>query len=785
MQGQNRLEISVPNPNRKSPPLSFFNAAEGHQNIRVVTLRQWLGWAAGLQPTEWHVSLPMIQRGFVWKNAQILELWDTLLRGLPVGALLVSELKKGVKNISLTQGDQATDDAGGMLGLVDGQQRTLAMLIGWPLPSTTLISHRLWVDFADKPHSGERLRLRLTTRNQPFGYTRDNPNAKLPLAERRKAQLTWQATQSEHARMHGEQLPDFRETQPWSNKPSLPLELRDLIQWWQELNGDQQTWKSKVLTQVKTLTGPYNSPIWASLEEGQKSLVEPSIDELFKGLARIHTAQIPLIRLDDRLFSAEPDNDTDKSTETPLALLFKRIGSNATPLSDDDYVYAILKHLRPEVHDMVTRLHGHRHTGQGQASVASLMKPTGLAMSALRLAAATWIPQGKEQSTDPIKPSKEQFHRLIDSDGFLAALLPLLTEGYMQKWFDQTLDCLEYRGGTDPGLPRHALPCLSRQLVQVLLRLAQVGYLNTNGTARDETRRRETLRLTLYWWLCVHDQNKASLAAYRVIKKDAAVVDDMPQKIMQAIVEDAAGHELPSPARLSERYGLTSTPATLSPTKARGESRFTSIPDAAGDRELCEFWRRWHAPWTHRHPILLWLQRSYVATLPGDPFTQRDEDTPYDYDHLLPSLHWSGWTGVTKGARFIDFCEHAHVIGNSIGNIRVWGSSDNRSDGAASPARKLRLIALDTEEGGQTRLEREAIAAELLEESAIAARHQVLWRGHLSPAKEDSRVWNLERAKAFEHAVEQRAFWLYQRFFIEPDFAPWLLEANASNALAI
>jgi len=182
-------------------------------------------------------------------------------------------------------------------------------------------------------------------------------------------------------------------------------------------------------------------------------------------MERIHTAQIPLIRLDDRLFSAEL-NDT---TEPPLALLFKRIGSNATPLSDHDYVYAILKHLRPEVHQLVERLHGHRTGRHNQASVASLMSPTGLAMSALRLAAATWIPGEKEQRSDPVNPSKEQFHRLIKREGFLDSLLPLLTEDKMQRWCDQILQCIEYRDGMDPGLPRHALPCLLQLLTKHLI----------------------------------------------------------------------------------------------------------------------------------------------------------------------------------------------------------------------------------------------------------------------------------------------------------------------------
>ncbi|KFE52448.1 hypothetical protein IV02_08425 [Pseudomonas syringae] len=748
--------------------MSFFNPVEGNQNIRVVTLHQWLEWAAGHRANEWQVSLPMIQRGFVWKPAQILELWDTLFQGLPIGALLVSELEAGVHRTPLNGQASSAVDAGGSLALVDGQQRTLAMLAGWPIRQDTPISHRLWVDFADQPRSDERVSMRVTTRNQPFGFSRANPNSKLPLADRRKAQASWLAKNVDIADKQSCQLPSFRLTQPWSNQPSLPLDLRDLVRWWQGLNGDASLWKSKVLDRLKTqksLTA--ESTVWALLDTAQQKTVARQIDELATGLLRLHESQIPLIRLDNRLFKVEINDNT----EPPLALLFKRIGSNATRLSDDDYVYAILKHLRPEVHDLVSRLYRHRIEGNQQPSVASLMSPTDLAMSALRLAAACRS-DGAEKRIDPVSPTKEEFHRLIKREGFLELLLPLLTKDAMERWFDLVLKYLEYQGGSDPGLPRHALPYLPRQLVQVLLRLAQVGYFDVDDPHDDNVRRSDVLRLVLYWWLCVYDQNKASLAAYKVIAKHTAYGDNMGSKIVRAIVEGSSGYKLFSPVSLRQRPRLTETPADESSKKARGWSRFKPDPDIPGDHLICEFWQRWHAPHTHRHSILLWLQRSYVSKLSGDPIAKRDEDTPYDYDHILPANHWSGWTGVTAGARFMDYCEQGGVIGNSIGNMRVWSSSDNRSDGAAAPASKLRLTDEIVEDALQASLDSQA-REQLLGASAVDLLHTDLWVRCAPPVGKENRFWNLERAKAFERAVEQRALALFESLYEAAGFAEW------------
>ena len=80
--------------------------------------------------------------------------------------------------------------AKGGLGLVDGQQRTLAMLVAWQ-PAEQM-DRRIWVDFRDTPAPGQLLRLRVTTENHPFGFQRNEPSRKLSLDDRRKAYEAFQ-----------------------------------------------------------------------------------------------------------------------------------------------------------------------------------------------------------------------------------------------------------------------------------------------------------------------------------------------------------------------------------------------------------------------------------------------------------------------------------------------------------------------------------------------------------------------------------------------------------------
>ena len=155
-----------------------------NDDIAILPLVQWLDYTAGCDESVF-VALPLIQRGSVWKPEQLINLWDTLLRGMPLGSLIYSKIPKDtiVREIGENKSFPAPE---GAIGLIDGQQRTLAMLIAW-LNVGEKMDRRIWVDFADKPSDEHLFCLYVTTKNQPFGFQKLAPNSKLSLNERRKA----------------------------------------------------------------------------------------------------------------------------------------------------------------------------------------------------------------------------------------------------------------------------------------------------------------------------------------------------------------------------------------------------------------------------------------------------------------------------------------------------------------------------------------------------------------------------------------------------------------------
>ena len=74
----------------------------------VYTLKEIALWAQNSK-----VDIPNVQRGFVWKPSQIENLWDSLLRGYPVGAFVM------------------TPKSDGNFEILDGQQRATSISLGF------------------------------------------------------------------------------------------------------------------------------------------------------------------------------------------------------------------------------------------------------------------------------------------------------------------------------------------------------------------------------------------------------------------------------------------------------------------------------------------------------------------------------------------------------------------------------------------------------------------------------------------------------------------------------
>jgi hypothetical protein len=822
------------------------------QGIRVVKITDWLNWATRMETTndQWAVVLPMIQRGSVWKPHQVIDLWDTIFRGMPFGGLMASHIPaaSGLEFFHPLTRKLVELPANGGLSLIDGQQRTLAMLIAWPSVAEQM-QRRIWVDFGEDDNYDHLLRLHFTSESSPMGYQRGGPSGqgigRLSLSERRLANATY-----------SDRMKAIRDTEPATNvklrylhdseicpwHSTCALDLRFLIDSY--LNGRlslsaAENEEAKHHEGVKALhayvenealithgkletrIGLIEDNKHSSFKGFEPALLEaiiahlktrivalkkcitnsafaPRIDTLAKCLELMAKQHFPVIEVPEHLMRAE---EADEKKDPPLAILFKRIGTGGTDLKTSDYVYSVLKHLNPGCHSLV-------EAQLTKPRIAAIFTPTDLVMSAVRLVAAQLEPEKDQPKLD-----KAQFTRLLRGDKSTSVQDPKKSDFFVEfnkqigpngafvKNLDAVLNEISFRSSEhnlalDIGLPLHALSLVHISALEVVLYWLQRSKLPLEGILQEN--RHTFIRFILCWHLTVLDAIKATKECFKLLSTDisvkfpeAALFHELTKQELalpmcspQALLQQQV---LPTRVAEKEEHAALLVHSSDTINGLRGWRRFVAYCEDALDEpermrqqktvKLYERW--WNLRGGYSHALLLWLQRDYVhrhfATVPAQPGTE--DDTPYDYDHICPASHWGNWTGKTdKTSRLIDF--HAEKIkdadkqgswrlGNAIGNVRVWDSSDNRSDGDTAPTVKLRIT--DT-----------AQEHVLLRDSAITFENKdgfsdemQAWKD-CSPVLEktdDPKFWTQTRALAFQNAIELRTFNLYQSFFADLKFA--------------
>lgn len=710
--------------------------ADDKQQVRGMKLPEYLTWATGNGQHEKKLLLPPIQRGFVWKPKQIVDLWDSLFRGMPIGSLMISKLSAGQEGSDLNTKEtkNVIDEA---MGLLDGQQRTLAMLIGWPSASSS--RHCLWLDLTEEGHAGSPFEIRLTTQAQPFGLQRIS-QARLSRHERREARKNYDSDKSHPDYLSKRDYELFaakeerEQPRPWkAGNPGLFIRVKDA--WCAFINSKQD--KAEFLN---VLSAGQQTPRTAVM-----------VSKLYDSFTRMSALDVPLILIPEHISASRPDL-LPNNTIDPLVLLFERIGRNGASLSAEDLLFSMIKQQWPKAQELINQSHG-------RLPVRAFMGAADYVMTAFRLAAAE---SDGNAIADTPRPNPNDFHRhlgtLLGKDGETNRPLRnyIREEGNLTSAYKVLYDTLLYRGGDDLGLPLLMMPHLSRGLIQVLLRwIMRNPELNLS-----EVNRQKIISFSLYWYLHVWYEDKASKAAFEII--NSAEPDEFPAEKIYTELIGAHGDEfglalpfMPCDELKDVLKQETSTSLRAYDAIFKTDDSGKKLKASVKQREL---YKRFC--WG-RKPILLWLQRGYVHQRFGEQTTAEyagltDEETvPYDYDHLCPQHHWGAhWKNIIKipngsDGAMSDFYHGRSGVGNCIGNLHVLESSLNRKLGDDALASKLKSVDWQHPDS-------------LLYH---VPDHDSLWQ-KTSPDVDDkaSRTWDETRLQNFQEAVYIRALGLYGQY---------------------
>ena len=117
------------------------------------------------------VKIPELQRGLVWKPAQVELLWDSILRGFPVGSFMLSDVPEDKD----------------WYYLMDGQQRFNAISIGFGAVKKPRAI--LWLDInpEEANNSSRKFWIKATAVAHPWGFANNDECSTLSAPDRRLA----------------------------------------------------------------------------------------------------------------------------------------------------------------------------------------------------------------------------------------------------------------------------------------------------------------------------------------------------------------------------------------------------------------------------------------------------------------------------------------------------------------------------------------------------------------------------------------------------------------------
>lgn len=332
------------------------------------------------------------------------------------------------------------------------------------------------------------------------------------------------------------------------------------------------------------------------------------IEKLRGSLARLHDIEFPLIPITDALI----DEGLNSAGDPPLAVLFKRVGSGGQTLSNEDYIFAVIKHHAPATHGLVEDL-------MKDKRIASLFTPNALVMSAVRMTLCKLrnaSDAAKNAFTDRAKMDKSAFANLVrKEDRFLDTFEALIQpDGDFSSLLRNVLESVSYsRNDFSQGLPRHALEWLvDPSLLDVVL----AWSFRVDGDIKNF--RLKIVRFLLWGRLCIGDRVRASERCIRKLDEQTHSPDFPDQILMSHLITSQIASSLPSPEELCaanfKSCVFSEGLADGKDKKLRGWSRFDFKNSDQQERNVVEVYKRW---WNLRgngyyHPFLLWLQRELV-----------------------------------------------------------------------------------------------------------------------------------------------------------------------------
>lgn len=298
------------------------------------TLKEISQWQKEVSGEKTKISLPSLQRGFVWKPEQIEALWDSIFRGYPIGAIMMSVDKEANRF------------------LLDGQQRSTSIALGHFNPFDTnseaffsLKTYKpsIWIDLnSENVTSTQKFTFRCLTQSHPWGYQLKVNSNSLSMQDRRNAIAFFNRDETV------DRYTDLKSNHinPWDSKFPIPLSFV-----LEETTENFNDFKTSIIDKAKKLMikTKHSGNECVNFEE----VTDVDLNKIFIGFLNYKKLKIPEIAVSAEVLNESNDIPENESQDPTL---FVRLNSAGTRISGEELIYSIYKASFPKIKDLVENI---------------------------------------------------------------------------------------------------------------------------------------------------------------------------------------------------------------------------------------------------------------------------------------------------------------------------------------------------------------------------------------------------------------------------------------------
>ncbi|MBE6353965.1 DUF262 domain-containing protein [Treponema sp.] len=527
------------------------------------------------------IDIPALQRGLVWKPKQVEFLWDSILRGFPIGGFVLSE------------------NVGKLYDLMDGQQRFDAIRLGFEEPEKNSKSI-LWIDIdfkqTDEPKSTRKFFVKATTIAHPWGYNNDDECKLLTAKERKDALGKFGFSKGTNIYINSI---DLLKTYPYKSK--FPIPFSYILT---SINKNKKVFVSNVIEKCKKS----NCSTWIS-----KFWIPENINKLKKWL-QINFETFLLLNNYTLPFSLLPKSTIDnedkienyqENEQTDLEILFQRLNTGGTKISPDDLRYSAIKAYWGSIKDKNEELAAGLMPPQYLIQILFRLKITELNSEVDKFESPLSIQKIRNLAKDNEKHNKIDSFFNSESIKEIKVRLLELTKPDNSKY----------------AIPKYVLMKIVKEKPDLIL---FAMYLIKN---QIKVNNNQLIGLILYLYWFSFNTTDVINTLYKKLKKSSDIITSIKEGIAELTYEKKI-QNIYSPDELKKLVN-----------NSNGHLIDNLLNTPAGKFIHSITWEP--QKYSTSKTILLYAQRDYLSENfkeynPSDTLAWEDHNCPWDYDHIFP-----------------------------------------------------------------------------------------------------------------------------------------------------